>query len=158
MAKCKRHSEIETNLSCNKCEDPICPKCLVQTPVGARCPSCARLSRVPTYRVPRIYYLRAIGAGLGLAIVGGLLWGLVRSFIPFFLLNLVVGGAIGYGIGEGIGLSVNRKSGTGLATLGALAVVASYLISVFTWGAWHLNLMDILAVVVGIFVSVARLR
>jgi uncharacterized protein YfiM (DUF2279 family) len=90
--------------------------------------------------------------------VGGLLWGLVRSFIPFFLLSLVIGGALGYGIGEGISLSVNRKSGTGLATIGALAVVASYLISALTFGGWHWNLMDIAAIVIGIFVSVARLR
>ncbi len=86
--RCKRHPEIETNLSCGKCGDPICPKCMVQTPVGARCPSCARLSRVPTYRVSGIYYLRAIGAGLGLAVVCGLLWGFLRAFIPFFYLNL----------------------------------------------------------------------
>jgi hypothetical protein len=158
MAKCKCRAGTETNLSCNKCGEPICPKCMVQTPVGARCPSCARLSRLPTYRVPGIYYLRAIGAGVGLAVVSGLLWGLVRLFIPFFFLSLVLGGAVGYGIGEGIGLSVNRKRGTGLAVIGALAVVVSYLVSTFTFGGGHLNLIDIASVVIGIFVSVARLR
>jgi hypothetical protein len=158
MAKCKCRSATETNLTCNKCGDPICPKCMVQTPVGARCPSCAKLSRIPTYRVSGIYYLRAIGAALGLAVVCGLLWGLVRLFVPFFLLSLVIGGAAGYGIGEGIGLSVNRKRGTGLAVIGALAVIAAYLVSYFTFGGRYFALIDIAAVVIGIFVSVTRLR
>lgn len=158
MAKCKQHPQVETNLYCSKCGDPICPRCLVQTPVGARCRSCARLSRVPTYRVPGKYYLRAIGAALGLAIVCGLLWGLIRAFVPFFFLNIIIGGAIGYGIGEGVSFSVNRKSGTGLAIIGSLAVVLSYLFSVLTFWGWHFSLTDILAVILGIFVSVSRLR
>ncbi len=158
MARCKRHPEIETNLSCAKCGEPICPRCMVQTPVGARCPSCARLSRVPTYRVSGIYYLRAIGAGLGLAVIGGLLWGFLRALIPFFYLNLIIGGALGYGIGEGISLSVNRKRGTGLMVIGGLTVVLSYLVSAFTFWSWNFNFVDIIAVIIGIFVSVARLR
>ncbi len=39
----------------------------------------------------------------------------------------MIGAAVGYGIGEGISLSVNRKCGTGLAVIGGLAVVLSYL-------------------------------
>lgn len=158
MARCKRHPGIETNLFCAKCGDPICPRCMVQTPVGARCPSCARLSRVPTYNVSWIYYLRAVGAGLGLAIVCGLIWGFLRDLIPFFLLDLIIGGAIGYSIGEGIGLSVNRKSGTGLAIIGGLAVVLSFLISIFTLWNWYFNFIDIIAVILGVSICVARLR
>jgi hypothetical protein len=131
---------------------------MVQTPVGARCPSCARLSRVPTYNVPGIYYLRAAGAGLGLAIVCGLIWGFLRVIIPFFFLELLIGGAIGYGIAEGLGLSVNRKRGTGLAVVGGLAVVFSYLISTFTFWSWHFNIIDIIAMIIGVIVAVTRLR
>lgn len=157
MPYCKRHPKIETNLACGKCGDPICPKCMVQTPVGARCPSCARLSRVPTYRVTKSYYLRAIGAGLGSSVVCGFIWALLRivSFASFF--NWIIAGAIGYGIGEAISLAVNRKSGTGLAVIGGLAVVVSYVISISIFG-WNYNLFDIIALIIGIFVSVARLR
>ncbi len=156
MANCKRHPKVETNLFCGKCGDPICPKCLVQTPVGARCPSCARLSRVPTYSVSKSYYLRAAGAGLGAAVVCGFAWWLLRITLPFAsFFNWIIAGAIGYGIGEAISLSVNRKSGTGLAVIGGIAVVISYFIS--TMG-WNFNLFDIIAVIIGIFVSVARLR
>ena len=72
--RCAIHPEVETNLSCGKCGQPICPKCMVQTPVGARCPNCAKLYKLPTYRVSTGYYLRAIGTALGMAIVCGLVW------------------------------------------------------------------------------------
>jgi hypothetical protein len=162
MAKCKRHPAIETGLSCGKCEDPICPRCMVETPVGARCPACARLSRVPTYRVSGKYYLRAIGAALGLALAIGLAWGFIRAFLPFGFLNFFIAAAAGFGIGEGISLAINRKSGTGLAVIGGITVVLSYLISTFTfWGIPLLGygiIFDIISVAIGIFVSVTRLR
>jgi hypothetical protein len=155
---CKRHSKIETNLFCGKCGDPICPKCLVQTPVGARCPSCARLSRVPTYRVSAIYYLRAAGAGLGIALACGIAWGFLQTVLFSGFFSLLISAAVGFAIGEVISLSVNRKSGTGLAIIGALAVVVSYIIGNLTFWGWHFQLFDLLSVAVGVFVSVARLR
>jgi hypothetical protein len=158
MAQCKRHPNKETNLYCNKCEDPICPRCMVQTPVGARCPSCAKLNRVPTYQLSGKYYARAIGAALGLSIVTGLLWGLIR-FVPFVgFFNFIIGGAVGYGIGEGISFAVNRKAGPPLAVIGGLAVVVAYIISAFTFFGLLFSPFDIIAVIVGIFVAVARLR
>jgi membrane associated rhomboid family serine protease len=38
---CYRHPRVETGLSCVTCERPICTDCLVQGPVGHRCPECA---------------------------------------------------------------------------------------------------------------------
>jgi hypothetical protein len=158
MAQCKRHPRIETNLFCNKCGDPICPKCLVQTPVGGRCPSCARLSRIPTYQVSGKYYLRAVGAAFGLAVGCGLIWGLIRVFVPLVYLGWLVGPAVGFVIGEGITIAVNRKAGLKLAIIGGAAVVCAYLIAMFTFWQGHFSFFDILAVALGIFVSVGRLR
>jgi hypothetical protein len=158
MAVCKRHSKVETNLYCGKCGDPICPKCLVQTPVGARCPACARLSRVPTYRVSPVHYLRAAGAAIALAVIAGILWGFLRSIMFSGYFNFLIAAALGYGIGEGISLSVNRKSGTGLAVIGGVTLVVAYIISTFTFGRNPFQLFDIAAVIVGIFVTVTRLR
>jgi hypothetical protein len=158
MAQCKRHPGRETNLYCGKCGDPICPKCLIQTPVGAHCPACAKLSRVPTYQVSGIYYLRAVGAAIGLAIACGVIWGLIRAYVPFFYLGWLIGPAAGFAIGEGITLSVNRKAGLKLAVIGGVAVCCSYVIATFSFWPGHFSPFDILAVALGIFVSVSRLR
>jgi len=156
--KCAYHPDVETNLRCGKCGKPICPKCMVQTLVGARCPDCAKLAKLPTYRVSTKYYLRAAGTALGMAIVCGIAWGLVRSFVPFILFNLLLAAGAGYAIGEVVSLSVNRKRGTGLAVVGGMAVVISYLVSIFSpWGL-SFGLLDLLALALGIFVAVIRLR
>jgi membrane associated rhomboid family serine protease len=39
---CYRHPERETGVSCSNCGRPICPDCMTSTPVGMRCPECAR--------------------------------------------------------------------------------------------------------------------
>ncbi|HEX6586549.1 MAG TPA: rhomboid family intramembrane serine protease [Solirubrobacterales bacterium] len=42
MQTCYRHPNRETGVSCSNCGRPICPECMTSTPVGMRCPECAR--------------------------------------------------------------------------------------------------------------------
>jgi membrane associated rhomboid family serine protease len=42
MATCYRHPSRETGVSCSNCGRPICPDCMTPTPVGMRCPECAK--------------------------------------------------------------------------------------------------------------------
>src|ERR1700754_2180287 len=42
MATCYRHPSRETGVSCSNCGNPICPDCMTATPVGMRCPDCAK--------------------------------------------------------------------------------------------------------------------
>jgi membrane associated rhomboid family serine protease len=42
MATCYRHPSRETGVACSSCGRPICPDCMTPTPVGMRCPECAR--------------------------------------------------------------------------------------------------------------------
>jgi membrane associated rhomboid family serine protease len=42
METCYRHTSRETRVSCSSCGRPICPDCMTTTPVGMRCPECAR--------------------------------------------------------------------------------------------------------------------
>src|SRR4030066_2091207 len=117
--RCARHPDIETELRCGKCEQPICPKCLVQTPVGARCPQCAALKKLPVFEVSGIFYIRAIVAGLLSAAVLGFIWFYIplSGFLLFFIAL-----AVGYVIGEAISLSVNRERGPGLQVIAGVGV------------------------------------
>jgi hypothetical protein len=138
---------------------------MVQTPVGARCKQCARLYKLPTYNVSTRHYVRAVGSGLGAALVIGVIWGALETLLPFFFLNLLLAAGVGYAIGEIISLSVNRKRGAGLAIVAGLAVVVSYIVSQFLpWGFGFVFLgllavvFDLLAIAVGVFLAVTRLR
>jgi membrane associated rhomboid family serine protease len=42
MATCYRHPSRETGVSCSSCDRPICTDCMTPTPVGMRCPECAK--------------------------------------------------------------------------------------------------------------------
>lgn len=153
--KCSYHPDVETNLSCGKCGKPICPKCMVQTPVGARCPDCAKLAKLPTYHLAAKHYLIAAGTALGVAIATGLVWGILRGLLPYIFVNIILGGGVGYAVGEVVSRSVNRKRGKWLALIGAVAIAISYLVSI-PFEAFRY--LDIVAIAIGIFVAVIRLR
>jgi MFS family permease len=165
--KCVCGSGIETNLRCGKCDKPICRRCLVQTPVGARCSECARVHKLPIYNVSAAYYLRAVAVALVAAVITGLLWGLVSLVVAMIIpisLNLLLAPLAGYAIGEVVSRAVNRKRGTGLVVIGSLGVVLSYLASVYLvnilspWSPGYFSLFAILAVALGIYFAVTRLR
>ena len=160
--RCATHPDVETNLRCGKFGKPICPKCLVQTPVGARCSDCAQLTKVPTFSVSTPYYLRAIGAGLGMAIVCGAAWWAIDWIIPIFSFSILLAYGAGYAIGEVISLSVNRKRGTILAIIAGIALVISYSITLILEGGFPSGLFnilyDLLALALGIFAAVNHLR
>ncbi len=129
---CEVHPQVETNLACSKCGKPICPRCLVQTPVGARCRECARLKGVPMYQVSPRYLLQATAAGIALALPAGLVWYLFNGgILGFFAFFAAIG--VGYGVGEGISYSVNRKRGTVLQVVAVCSVVLSYLVGNVMW-------------------------
>jgi membrane associated rhomboid family serine protease len=80
MEVCYRHPNRETGVRCSNCERPICPDCMTSTPVGMRCPECARQgrTRIRTMRSvsdePTLTYI-LIGinvlAGIGSLLGGG---------------------------------------------------------------------------------------
>ena len=159
MAQCKRHPSLETNLFCNKCGDPICPRCLVETPVGMRCPACARLNRVPTYKLSGKYYLRGALAAAGMAVATGYLWLFIRVMVPFSgFFNFIIAAGIGYAIGEVISLATNRKAGLPLAVMGGVAVLIAFILSSPNVWIGIFNPFSLISLGVGIFVAVARLR
>jgi membrane associated rhomboid family serine protease len=79
MEVCYRHPNRETGVHCSNCERPICPDCMTSTPVGMRCPECARqTSRIRTLRSttdePMLTYILIginVVVGIGSLLGGG---------------------------------------------------------------------------------------
>lgn len=140
---CARHPKTATNIRCGRCEDPICPDCLVHSPVGMRCPDCGHTNPVPTYDVPLPYLLRGIGGGIAAALglgfafyfVAPILFRLVyldiafvNIILPFLYMAIMAG--IGFAVGEAVSLSTNRKRGMKLKIVSAACVfVGSFAIT-----------------------------
>jgi len=158
VAHCHWHPEVETGLSCGRCEKHMCTQCMVQAPVGIRCRDCGKGSRLPTYDVQPTYYARAVGVGFGAAVGGGVLWSLFNWLlggIPFLPSLAAIG--VGYAVGELISLSVNRKRGTGLAWIAGGSVAGAFVISLwllpFAFGIFGLLLIGL-----GVYSAVQRVR
>lgn len=127
---CETHPDVESELRCNKCDKVICPRCMVQTPVGARCRECANLRRPVLYTVPPLLFARAGGAALLLAVVVGAAAGYL---VPGLLHNL---GFIGLFAGAGYGwltaktveTASNRRRSVWLQAAAAASGIAVYLV------------------------------
>jgi hypothetical protein len=115
--RCARHPGVETYLRCSRCDTPICPSCLVQTPVGARCRSCAGLRRLPTFRADKRLLARGFLAGLAAAALGAVLIEMVRGF--GFILTIV----LGFLVAEAVSWAANRRRGPYFAWTAAVSAV-----------------------------------
>ncbi|MGE0059164.1 MAG: hypothetical protein AB7P33_02105 [Dehalococcoidia bacterium] len=124
---CARHPQVETTLRCGRCDTPICPRCLVQTPVGARCRDCAGIRRIPTYNLTPLMMARALGAAVVSGVTIGAAWGYLLSGLGGFgFFSFIVGIGIGWAVAESISVATNRRMGPPLAACAVLAVVLCY--------------------------------
>jgi len=124
--RCARHPEVETGLACGRCGTPICPRCLVYTPAGARCPDCGRAPTLPIHRVGASDALRILGVALPLAVLLGLAGAMVLPPRSGGILMMLVGVAAGSGAGTLMAASimrVSRKRGPRVVALAGAALV-----------------------------------
>lgn len=157
VTHCHWHPEVETGLSCSRCEKHICTECSVQAPVGIRCRDCGKATRMPTYDIRPAYYSRAIVVALAVAIGGGVLWGIFNGILIIPLLRSLVAIGVGYGAGELISISVNRKQGTGLAWIAGGTVVGAFLISLMIH-PFSDYLFGLVFIAAGVYIAVQRVR
>jgi hypothetical protein len=123
--RCARHPNTETVLRCGRCDTPICPRCLVGTPVGARCPTCAGVKRFATVLKPRDL-VRAVAYGVGVSAAGTI----VLALIPLlaFLGPLIEYMVIGFVTGEAVSRGANRKRARELAPIAVACLFIGYVL------------------------------
>ncbi|MBI2755120.1 MAG: B-box zinc finger protein [Chloroflexi bacterium] len=121
VTRCARHPSVETVLRCGRCETPICPKCMVATPVGARCRTCAGVKRVATVGKP-LELARAFLLALLAAEVGALL----LLLLPVFLIGHAV---VGFSVGWVVSRAVRGNRGRDLAILAVVAFLAGQVLA-----------------------------
>ncbi len=154
---CARDPGVETALRCSRCETPICPRCLVQTPVGARCRDCARVARSPIYVLSRGHMLRAGVAALVGGVVMGLAWGLILLPFTFGIFGIFVGAALGYGFTRVMNFATGLKRGPAVVGFAIAGIVIAWAMLLLFLPV-RIALYGLVAVAIGAYFAYQNLR
>lgn len=134
--RCTYHPDVTTRLRCSRCGTPICPRCMVSTPVGFRCPDCARGPRPAIYQASGGVLVKAIVTGVVIAVAAGAIWGLFPRWQFYCALLL------GFGVAEGIAWVTKYKRGPELRAVAMSCVLLGIVVSrlVIAWDSPFLTL------------------
>ncbi|HWD10170.1 MAG TPA: hypothetical protein VHA57_13865 [Actinomycetota bacterium] len=120
VKSCVNHPRRETRVSCSSCGSPICTDCMRETPVGMKCPSCARMPlHARALGKPR-HYAAALGAGLGSAALLGAIAAVANLGIIGIIFPLIAGFVVGRAVAWG---AKGNRNGAFMAIAAATAVV-----------------------------------
>jgi membrane associated rhomboid family serine protease len=143
MATCYRHTDRQTNVACSNCGRPICPDCMTSTPVGMRCPECARqktkVVRSPTAMLGGAHpvtigliglcvaaFVAQVAGGMGMA-TGDPAGSVTIDYGLIGWRPIAVGQAIGVGEGEYYRIFTGGLLHSGLIHLGINMVALFFL-------------------------------
>jgi len=123
---CVNHPKTETRLRCNRCGNPICPKCAVRTPVGFRCKQCIQGQQAVFYSATPVDYLIAVVIGLVASTIAAFIISAVGIFFAFFLAPLA-GGVIA----EVVRWATGRRRGRWVWLVVSACIMVGALVAAF---------------------------
>ena len=123
---CAAHPHVETGLRCSQCGTPICPRCLVMTPVGAKCVSCARARRRAALALEPVTAIAVTTVSLASALVLGVVGSLLLHLSP--LAGMVLPFITGLIIGEAASRLDRRRGHLAVRIIAGAAVVLGFFV------------------------------
>lgn len=146
MAECSFHPGVQTEVRCGECDRYICPKDMVPTPVGYKCPVCAKPARSQYVVVKPDQLLRASLVGGAVGVFGGI----VLAYVP--LLGIFSGLIWGAATAE----AARRASGGHREWAVGLVAVAAIVVGAFA-GSALTHRLNVLAAIIAIVVALLNL-
>ncbi|KAF0109128.1 MAG: hypothetical protein FD146_172 [Anaerolineaceae bacterium] len=151
---CYSHPGVETTLRCNKCGNPICPKCAVRTPTGYRCKDCVRgQQKIFETAQPADYVFGFLVGGFlsSLASVLVILVGSIASFFAWIVIAAVAP-TVGIVIAEALRFVTRKHRSKPLFT----TILASIILGAVPVGVYLLLTLDFWSLIFqGIYLFIA---
>lgn len=142
---------------------------MVYSPVGIKCPNCARQIGRAAHGWPKpVYLLRAFSYGFLAALATGFLLGQTVSVVRFG--GLLLASVAAVIIGEAVSYGASRQAGPVFQVIGALAAFIAYFVAGYVTGqplltatglnwppVWSPNLVRFIFAFIGVWLVVNRL-
>ncbi|GEM_PF-6882683 len=129
--QCNSEWHLSSQLSCGRCERTICPDCLIHTPGGTRCRTCAEMRKAPAYELKLFHYVVAITSSTSMAPIMGYAMFLFVPVLGFNFISMIIAFILGLTIGTLHATIISKvtrgKKGKSLQ----LITVASILCTIF---------------------------
>jgi hypothetical protein len=134
---CYRHPKSETYVRCGRCDQPICPKCAVQGPVGFRCRQCGLVKNATLSS----FTPRQLLLGFGTSVAGGAILGFLGGQIGIFgIIVAFFGGGL---VAEAAVRFTGLKRGPIMRLLVYGGILAGFALGTAIELAWFLNTFPI---------------
>ncbi|MBI20943.1 MAG: hypothetical protein CL780_01685 [Chloroflexi bacterium] len=170
--RCSRHKDIGTNLRCGRCDDLICPKCLIQSPVGSRCPDCSKIgqpdilisSKTELLMVSISSFLIIIFGALTLSLITRILWSLPIGYQLGSILTAATLSILGIIVGEIIRKTGKYKIDKRLKIISGFTVFGIFLIGSILGNMMGIhnivftNIITFIGVAIGMYIAINRIR
>ena len=150
---CLRHRQTETGLRCARCEDPICPECMVQAAVGHLCPSCVSWERNPVGQVATSRLLLALASGMGAGILLAVAVTVLTQALGGFF-GLIMWAVVGFLIGQVVQIAANRSRAPTLRFVAGGATVFSWAVALLIGGI-ALTLFGVVFAIIQLAIAIA---
>jgi hypothetical protein len=115
---CIDHPHRETALRCNQCDAPVCPSCVVRTPVGFRCKECIKAQQAAFYNALWYDYPLAALVSLALSVPAAI----VSSLLGWWF-ALIISPLAGGLIGSAVHWAIGRRRGRYIWLVVAVCIV-----------------------------------
>ena len=148
---CRAHPGVETRLSCSNCGAAICPRCMVSTPVGQKCPECARQSGRARGTPTAALFGRVFAASLLTGAAGAVVLALVGfSFV------YILGALYGYAVGTVARRAAGGRTRRSLGLVTVTGLVSALVVVLVVMGANPLDARVLIVALVGGAISYLR--
>lgn len=106
---CYKHPNKETRLKCTDCGKYICSSCVIQAPVGQKCPDCVASKTTHLEKITTPQLIKAIIVGVLTATVLGYFWQNYGYGIIGLILAYLIGFCVCWAIKKTIGIKIGRR-------------------------------------------------
>jgi hypothetical protein len=149
---CIDHPQRETVLRCNRCAAPVCPDCVVSTPVGFRCKKCIKAQQSGFYNARWYDWIIAAIISFALSIPAAAVTGLLGWWF-----SLIISPFAGSLIGGAVHWATGRRRGRHTWWIVAACIVAGTLSAIGARAASPISALIFAVTASGAAIGILRL-